>query len=282
MPSRQKAPGSLRVRRERCIASLDMSRTTAAAALAALLLAPPHFASAQAELVNPYEGDPAAIRAGRALFQNECATCHNADATGLNGPDLTQLWARGISDGRVFESIREGVPGSVMPSSEASDQEIWAMVAWLESVSTVSPFENVEGDAERGAEIFAETCSRCHRVEGVGGSLGPDLTRITRVRSRDALERAIRNPGASVASGYWPVTLVTEEGARVRGLVKGEDAFSIQVLDVDQRLQGYLKRELVDLIREEGSLMPPFGTDRLTDSQLDDVVAYLASLRGTP
>ena len=180
----------------RSLATLTAISRTVLKGFTLLFLVAPISLSAQS--ANPYEGNRAAIRAGGALFGNECATCHNGDATGLNGPDLTQLFALGVSDSRIFRSIRQGVSGSSMPSTEAPDQEIWAMVAWLKSISTVDPFES-SGDAEQGREIFNETCMGCHRVSGEGGSLGPDLTRIALVRSRDVLARAIRQPAASVA-----------------------------------------------------------------------------------
>ena len=228
---------------------------------------------------NPFEGDPGALRAGRALYGNRCAECHGADAKGLNGPDLTVLWARDIRDERVFQTIRSGVSGSVMPSSPAPDQEIWAMVAYLKSVSTVAPFASAAGDPVRGRDIFTATCTRCHRVGGEGGVTGPHLGLIGRVRTRSALARSIREPSTSIVPGYRPVTLVTPEGARVRGVVKGEDAFSIQVVEVGGRLQGYLKSDLQEIVREERSLMPPFGEDRMNDAALDDLLAYLGTLR---
>src|SRR5262249_54550875 len=54
-------------------------------------------------------------RAGAAFFADRCASCHGADARGQNGPNLTTLWTSGATDERVFQTIRRGVPGSVMP-----------------------------------------------------------------------------------------------------------------------------------------------------------------------
>lgn len=244
-----------------------------------LLLALAAPGSAIAQSGNPYEADPAAIRAGRALFANRCAECHGADARGLNGPDLTVLWASDTRDERVFQTIRTGVQGSVMPSSFAPDHEVWAVVAYLKSVGTVAPFASAGGDAARGQELFSSSCLRCHRVSGQGGVMGPDLSRIARVRTRDAIERAIRDPSAAVAVGYRAVTLVPREGERVRGATKGEDAFSIQIVDTRGRLQGYLKNELAEVIREDRSLMPAFGTDRVPDGDMTHLLAYLGTLR---
>jgi len=247
------------------------------APLAAALLVP---GSLSAQGVNPYEGDRTALRAGRALFDARCAQCHGGDAKGISGPDLTLLWAMGTSDDRVFQAVRRGVDGSIMPSSTAPDQEIWAMVAYVKSISTVPEFDSDLGDAARGRAIFAETCTGCHSVNREGGRLGPDLSRIAAIRSREMLIRSIREPGASVAAGYRAVTLVTRDGERIRGVAKSEDSFSILIVDTNERLQGYIKADLAELIHEEGSLMRGFGPDRLSDDELDDVLRYLSTLRG--
>jgi len=242
-----------------------------------LCIATPFAARAQGG--NPYDGDRTAIRAGGAMYGNRCAGCHGADARGDIGADLTLMWAEGTRDERVFQSIRDGVPGSVMPPSSAQDNEVWAMVAYLKSISTVPPFENDTGNPSRGRSAFSSTCTQCHRVDGQGGTLGPDLSRIAQIRSRDMLMRAIRDPSASVAAGYRTVTLVTRDGQRIRGATKSEDAFSIQIVDTDERLQGYLKADLEQVIHEERSLMTEFGLDELDEGRLDDLLAFLGTLR---
>ncbi len=93
------------------------------------------------------------------------------------------------------------------------------------------------------------------------------------------LVRSIRDPSASVAAGYRAVTLVTQDGRLIRGVTKSEDAFSIQVVDTRERLQGYLKADLEEVIHQERSLMPEFGPDRLTDRDLDDLLRYLGTLQ---
>jgi putative heme-binding domain-containing protein len=246
------------------------------ALLAAALCGSPAMVGAQT--ANPYDGNQAAMRAGRALYATRCAECHGADAKGISGPDLTMLWALGTDDDFVFRAVRDGVSGSIMPSSSAPDTEVWAMVAYLKGVSTVSPVETDAGDAARGLELFESTCARCHRVNRVGGRLGPDLSRIARVRTRDVMTREIRDPSASVRAGYRAVSLVTEDGLTVRGAVKREDAFSIQVLDTQERLQGYVKETLQEIVSPERSLMPAYGPSQLSDSELDDLLAYLVSL----
>ncbi len=81
-------------------------------------------------------------------------------------------------------------------------------------------------------------------MNGQGGALGPDLSRIGASRSRDLLTREIRDASAAITPGYQPVTIVTKDGQRVRGARKNEDAYSIQIMDTRERLQGYVKADL--------------------------------------
>lgn len=80
-----------------------------------------------------------AANQGRSLFGEQCATCHGADGRGLNGPNLTTLVASPGSDERVMQIIRNGVPGSIMPPSRNSDDEIRAIVAYLKVLATPPP-----------------------------------------------------------------------------------------------------------------------------------------------
>src|SRR2546427_7177432 len=64
---------------------------------------------------NPLEGNREAIRNGGPMFRTRCAGCHGPDARGDRGPDLTGLWASGVSDDRIFDTVRQGGPGSEMP-----------------------------------------------------------------------------------------------------------------------------------------------------------------------
>jgi putative heme-binding domain-containing protein len=228
----------------------------------------------------PAPNDPAVVRAGTALFRERCAECHGTDAKGVAGHDLTRLWTSGATDERVFRTIREGVPNTLMPASPAPDGELWALVSYLRSLNGAEAGPAGGGNAENGERIFWVSCGGCHTVDGRGGPLGPNLSRIGQSQSRELLTRALRDPNAAIADGYRPVTVVTRDGQRVRGVRKGEDAFSIQMMDDSGHLRGYLKSRLREVVSETISLMPIFGPDRLSDSDLADVLAYLNTLRG--
>lgn len=236
-----------------------------------------------AQSVNPLETDPRAVRAGGALFRAQCATCHGADARGIatiEAPDLTLMWAqRDRGNSEVFDMIRNGIPGSIMPPHGFTDTEVWMLVSYLRSVAVGGTAEPIAGDVDRGAGLFNGNCSRCHRIDGVGGSLGPDLSDITNRRSKEALLSAIREPSANIGRRYKPVSLLTTDNERVRGTIKSEDAFSIQIMDSNQALRGFMKADLRGLIRDGQSLMPVFSTSNLSDADIDDLLSYLQADR---
>jgi putative heme-binding domain-containing protein len=255
-----------------------MTITTWAVTLGAIILTATGSAGQTATPAAQRDLDPAVVRTGAGLFRERCAECHGADAKGVVGHDLTQLWAAGATDERVFQTIRAGVPNTLMPSSTAPDDELRSLVAYLRSLNgAAAPSEVGRGNAGNGERIFWASCGTCHAVKGRGGVIGPDFSRIG--QSREALAAAIRNPNASTANGYQAITVVTRDGQRVRGTRKSEDALSIQIMDTNERLRGFLKSSLREVVKEPASLMPSFGPDKLSDADLDDVLAFLGTLR---
>ena len=237
--------------------------------------------SSIAQEVNPLEGDPRAPRIGGSLFRAQCATCHGPDARGIDSidaPDLTLIYSReGVNDQSVFQVIREGIPGSIMPPHTFQDVEVWMLVSYLRSVAAAGASIIIDGDSRRGLSLFNENCAHCHRVNGRGGSLGPDLSTITARRTQDALVNSIRDPSANIARRYKPVTLVTANNRLIQGTIKSEDAFSIQIMDSNQSLRGFKKLTLQDVIHEEISLMPSFTESDLSSNEINDILSFLQS-----
>lgn len=232
---------------------------------------------------NPYEGNAEAIRAGTSLFRGRCADCHGMDARGSRAPDLTQVWAGGRSDQGLFNTIRRGVPGTEMPAfgpPRNVDSEAWQILAYLRTLAAPAPSDPPKGNAENGARIFRANCASCHRVNGSGGRLGPDLSRIGSARSRQVIVRQIRGATEDFKSGYEPVTVTPPDGTPVHGVKKNEDLFSVQIMDSRERIQGYEKDKMRSVVDDTKSAMPVFGTERLNESDLEDLMRYLQGLRG--
>jgi putative heme-binding domain-containing protein len=232
---------------------------------------------------NPFEGDPEAILAGMGGFRQRCADCHGVDGRGVRGPDITQIWASGRTDRGLFNTIRTGISNTEMPSFPAprtSDREVWQMLAYLRTLAASAPADPPRGDAANGARIFQASCTGCHRVHGAGGRLGPDLSRIGAARSREVLVRRMRRGSEDFRPGFAPVTLTPESGPPIQGVKKNEDLFSVQIMDMRERIQGYEKEKMKSVVNGTRPVMPVFGPDRMSDSDLDDLVRYLQTLRG--
>jgi putative heme-binding domain-containing protein len=216
------------------------------------------------------------------LFRSRCADCHGMDARGVRGPDLTQVWASGRSDGGLFRTLKRGVPGTEMPSvgPRTPDDEIWKILAYLKTIAAPTASDTVVGNAQNGERVFRAQCAGCHRVDGTGGRLGPDLSRIGVARARGAIVRRVRGATEDFLEGYQPVIITLKNGQTVRGVRKNGDLFSVQIMDGRERIQGYLKSDVREVVDGKASAMPVFGPDRLNESDLNDLLAYLGTLKG--
>ena len=221
---------------------------------------------------NPLEGNALAISNGGAMFRTRCAGCHGPDARGYVGPDLTGVWLAGNTDDHLFDIVRRGIPGTEMTPADplrVNDRDIWQVLAYLRTLSLVTAAPPT-GDATNGERLFRTNCSRCHMVNGRGGQLGPDLSRIgspsARGTSRQA-SRHERHDSSGLRTG-------DARHARRRAHSRRQEERR-RVLDPDhghaRTAAGFLKANLNELTMEKQSLMPVYGPERLNDRDLDDL-----------
>jgi putative heme-binding domain-containing protein len=93
------------------------------------------------------------------------------------------------------------------------------------------------------------------------------------------LRDSIVDPSAYITPEYRSATVVTRNGAKIKGIVLNEDDYSIQLRDTREELHSYLKSDLKDLQYEKESLMPSYKS-ALSETELNNLVAHLNSLRG--
>jgi len=234
-----------------------------------------------------------AIQEGKKLFDGMCARCHGIDGTGDEGPALNRATlARAASDDALRDVIRDGIPERGMPRvRRLSDGELAQLVAYVRSLGRAGG-PPARGDAERGRAVYARLgCASCHIVEGEGSSFGPDLTEIGIQRGTGYLKQSVIGPGETLPRGlsqvpgrgfaeYLPVQIVTSDGRTIRGVRINEDPFTIQLRDTNNQFHSYRKSELKQLEKEFGKSVMPGFRGRVTDTELDDLVAYLSTLRG--
>ena len=246
--------------------------------LAAILVA--GWAQEQ-RLTNPFD-TPDGVAQGGALFQAHCAYCHGARGEGGRGADLTTgQYRRGGTDGALYATVRNGIPGTEMPAVRATDEEVWKMVAFVKRLGTSGLRDTAGGDPAAGKAIFEGKggCMACHSIGREGGTLGPDLSDVGRRRDLGYLEESLLRPEADVPVRYRAVRVVTKSGQTANGIRLNEDDVSIQLRDEKDYMRSFWKDNLKEIARDKPSLMPAFGS-RLTKKEILDVVTYLSSLRG--
>ena len=222
------------------------------------------------------------VRMGQRLFRQQCGRCHGRDAAGGElGPDLTSGFRNSSTDAGLFKIVREGLPNTQMIgiSRTATDQSVWMVVSYLNSLNDTADVD-LPGSARAGMLLFngKANCNSCHMVSGEGGRRGPDLTRVGNRRDPDELAADLSTPDEDVSPRWWTVKVTREDGTIVEGLRMNEDTFSLRLMDEDENLWSFSKGGVRSYERIETSTMPSVE-GVLTASEVDDLVAYLFSLR---
>jgi cytochrome c oxidase cbb3-type subunit 3 len=237
---------------------------------------------------------PAAADEGERLFLQECAVCHGPHGEGDRGPALAVPRLARVADGAGLRRLlRNGIEGTEMPAARLEPQELERIAAWVERLGR-RPVERVPGDAKRGRALYAGKggCPACHALEGRGGALGPDLTEIAARRGAAYLRASLLTPEAALPRGYMPyrpdvsitqnflqVRVTTRAGRELTGARVNEDTFSIQLRDATNTVFSFWKSELRELHKDWGKSPMPSYADALDPRELDDLIAFLVSLR---
>lgn len=231
-------------------------------------------------LNNPYTS-PEDVAAGGRIYRSHCAVCHGIEAEGGRGVSLTTgIFRHGSSDSDLYKTISEGLPGTEMPGTFFNGKQLWQTVAYVRSMSTGRAAEQAKGDPLQGLAVYnAKGCGGCHLVNGEGGRMGPDLSMVGARRSLGHLQLSVTKPDDSVLPQHWSVRATTKDGKQINGLRMNEDTFSIQLLDTDERLVSLRKADLAQFEIDRSSGMPAYE-GQFNGSEFDDLIAYLASLRG--
>ncbi|MFN7928802.1 MAG: c-type cytochrome [Blastocatellia bacterium] len=218
---------------------------------------------------------------GKKLYVNQCALCHGIEGTGGKGPALNvPKLQRASTEAELAQMIRRGLPGSEMPGFWAlSEREVQQLVGYVQSLGRTEPV-TLPGDVARGQKLYDAHCTACHIVRGQGGVAGPELTEIGLRRSPAYLREALLNPNAAMPEGFLVVRVTTAQGQQIRGVRVNEDSFTLQLWDARNTLHSFRKAELKDLQREFGVSTMPSYKATFAAAELDDLVAFLASLRG--
>ncbi|KLU03594.1 c-type cytochrome [Rhodopirellula islandica] len=135
-------------------------------------------------------------------------------------------------------------------------------------------------DVSSGRKLFAQHCSNCHRMEGVGHAVGPDIS-DSRTKTAEALLVAVLNPDAAIDASFTRYQILTVDGEVVSGLLHKEDSESVTLLEAENQ-QRRVSRDDIETFRAvDASLMPSGMEQTLSVDQMSDLIGYLKRWRYT-
>jgi cytochrome c oxidase cbb3-type subunit 3 len=227
------------------------------------------------------------IENGARLYQSSCAGCHGPNGDMVPGIELQRgQFRRATTDTEIMRIIQSGIPGTTMPPSSFTDPQAGSIVAYLRTASPSgggrgSAVTIASGNPGNGRAIFdgKGRCATCHRVNGIGPRLAPDLSEIGTIRPAAELQQKLLDPSATIRPGNRYIELTMKNGAKTSGRLLNQDTFTIQLLDVNERLLSVSRSDVRDLVFVKDSAMPSYR-DTLSRDELADVVAYLVTLKG--
>jgi putative heme-binding domain-containing protein len=225
---------------------------------------------------------PIDVEDGGRLYRANCSICHGAQGDGIAGIDLGHgKFRRAKDDDDIAAIIRTGIAGTAMPPNNFSDFQSLTIVAYLHSIAAAIAGSTSGGDPVSGKAIYDGKggCASCHRIRGAGSRTGPDLSDIGNLRLAGELERSITDPDAEILAQNRTFRAVTKEGATITGTLLNEDKYAVQLLDSTGRLVSLRRANLKESGVLEKSPMPSYK-DKLSQSELADLVSYLVTLKG--
>ena len=246
----------------------------------AFILATAWMASASRSTVLAQHETAADLLDGERAYRNSCANCHGPDGDLIAGIHLGRgQFRRQMSDEDLVRIIRTGIPNTPMPATSMTVEQASKIVAYLRSLATTKPAAALAGDSARGKEVFDGKggCAGCHRINGSGSRVGPDLSRIGELRRAAEIEQSILDPAATVMGANRSYRVVTTDGATITGRLLSHDTFTVQMIDTTERLRSFVKADL----REHGFVDSPMPSyrDTLSQQEIADVVSYLLTLK---
>ena len=239
--------------------------------------------------------DQSLIDQGEKLFRTKksCFACHQLeDEGGVIGPDLSRA---GFSYTPEWIFTWIGNPQSIkskskMPNLGLNNKECRAITAFLSSLrgekikKKWQAYLTPSGDPIEGKKLFFDSegkanCGKCHMVNGEGGKVGPQLSFVGTSRTKAFLLESILKPKEVITSGYSSILILTKKGKFITGVKRNEDDSSIDLMDKEGNVLHVPKDEIKKYKTQKISIMPGNFKDILTQDEVRNLLAYLATLK---
>ncbi|HET7085266.1 MAG TPA: c-type cytochrome [Rhizomicrobium sp.] len=260
----------------------------------ALLLATALPAAMPALAQQPASG-PQAVAQGKALYDQHCTACHGSNGTaGERAPAIVSaaISMRGArSDAQLMAIVKNGIAGTAMPAwgNRLSDGDIADIGAFIHSLRGTALDSPLPGDPAHGEAVFwgKGGCGACHAISGRGSVVGPDLTNIAAERKSTAISDALTKAEHRVYGDggvHLPapppmdnetVHVMTKSGQAIDGVMRNQDAWSLQFMGLDGKLYSFARADLRSVVIKAGGVMPTDYDKRLSADEFRDLMAFL-------
>lgn len=213
-------------------------------------------------------------------------------------------------DAFVVSGYNNEMPEVFRPPISLFPSEIQAIIFYLQSLDGDSALNEIRlpqrllafyqkpgkivgvrptGNPKTGRELFFDVqgpaaCAACHVARNAenqpeGSTIGPDLTAIASIRTPEYILQKIVKPDSNIVSGYEQVLIKTELNKFAVGIIKHETEDSIILVDRDNAETTFSKKEIQSVIKKNASIMPGNYAQLLSEDQMDDLLAFLLTLK---
>jgi len=238
----------------------------------------------------PAQGTDPTQKLAQVIAQGSLAEKQNALTTlgKLKSPAALALittWANSLVAGTVQPELQLDVldAAAQQPSLKPLVEQ-WTAAHAAKGDFGIEPWQValVGGNAEEGRKVFLEraevSCVRCHKLNGEGGEVGPELAGLVETKGREYVLQAIVHPNAAVAAGFESVLLTLKNGTAYAGVIKSETPDAIELNSPEEGLVTVKKSDIQE--REKGlSGMPDGMAEILSKQDLRNLVEFLASVK---
>jgi putative heme-binding domain-containing protein len=139
------------------------------------------------------------------------------------------------------------------------------------------------GDIERGRKLFFDVagvaCRTCHRIQGQGGEVGPDLSEIGKKYDRARILENILQPSKDIDPKYLTYLVETKSGQIHTGVLVEKTATEVVLRDAQNKVLRLAATEVESLVTQQQSIMPELLLRDMTAQQVADLTGFLSSLK---
>jgi len=212
----------------------------------------------------------------------------------MSGDQVSLAGLLATTDGAIFlidQARRGAMPEALLAElapqlQQHADLSVRALASEIfplqasdgQALPSLDELASMSGSAARGQELFRSrgTCAVCHQYDGLGGSIGPDLSAIHSKFGRRELLDAMLNPSAAIAFGYDSWTLRLKDGRVLAGSILA-DGEQVVIRGLDGKRVAVSADQITERHKQVASTMPPAHTIGLGAQDLADLAVFLDS-----